>query len=791
MSRRLIFVVLFVLAQTIVGPGTVDAQTTCPCTDQRDFGSCLMGPPAVYPGEFPGTVEVVSTTIGLEDISLIYIADLFTGFTYRYDVTDSQGIIGPNTPYDIFISPGGSRTTTGLAFNPLDGMLYWAIECNPAECTGVELIRTQLNLSGAEVVGRIDLEGLKEKLDLPSVGSMGEITFHAERGRFWGADMTNDLYFEFQDDGSLYLDDSDMPVYFNCPEWNQDRGGSYGGGITYAMVNGVSYLDIPVGNLLEGNAVRVMRIHASAGGEGEFAYEIGTPSGIYYNIQQATGSLNSTSGIAYFPSTCSEVDHTEIVLDIVPPSQGTSRIFQLSADDPKSAGLSHLDATAAGNSVQLSWLALKPYAKLEILRQSIPGGEVTSVATFTDYLNDPRSYQDRNVIDGLYEYSGEVTPPAGGRKLPPARQTVNVGQGSIISTTSYRVPTRPQDVTPQGMTFIGSTQQLMVVDYKTGYGHLFNIDLEYQGSLAGPFIRDAHTGATTTGVTWDQENDLLVWVMMTSQLIPYVMVTDTSGDLVGDKRRKRITIPGNVARAPIFQDISYDPYTKDIWAIDTANMLAYTFDNQGQLTGKSLTEQVPVPRSPNGEFSGALAVQKSDKNRLILDLGVGKASTGVPGEMARMEYQRSLDEWVRLPGEETLTLQLRIILESNQISGMVSVEEESNHYQFVVGRDSLVIYKLNMDSGLEGEEFKRGDVNSDSEFNLSDAILILNYLFKAGPELDCEDAADVNDDEVLDISDPILLFSYMFKGGNEPLPPFEECGRDFDLPLTCEMAECQ
>jgi hypothetical protein len=69
--------------------------------------------------------------------------------------------------------------------------------------------------------------------------------------------------------------------------------------------------------------------------------------------------------------------------------------------------------------------------------------------------------------------------------------------------------------------------------------------------------------------------------------------------------------------------------------------------------------------------------------------------------------------------------------------------------------------------------FVRGDVNSDGQINISDAVRIFGWLFTGGPQPECMDAADVNDDggAALNITDGIFLLDWLFRGGAIPLPP--------------------
>ncbi len=63
---------------------------------------------------------------------------------------------------------------------------------------------------------------------------------------------------------------------------------------------------------------------------------------------------------------------------------------------------------------------------------------------------------------------------------------------------------------------------------------------------------------------------------------------------------------------------------------------------------------------------------------------------------------------------------------------------------------------------LWDNKFCRGDANIDRQVDISDAVFLLQYLFKGGQTPWCEDAADANDDGSLDISDPIRTLLYLF-----------------------------
>ncbi len=87
--------------------------------------------------------------------------------------------------------------------------------------------------------------------------------------------------------------------------------------------------------------------------------------------------------------------------------------------------------------------------------------------------------------------------------------------------------------------------------------------------------------------------------------------------------------------------------------------------------------------------------------------------------------------------------------------------------------------------------FRRGDANDDCKVNLSDGVYTLQWLFQAGPEPACQDAADADDSAVIDLSDAVFTFSYLFLAGRPiPDPGSESPGLDptVDGLTTCRTA---
>ena len=77
-----------------------------------------------------------------------------------------------------------------------------------------------------------------------------------------------------------------------------------------------------------------------------------------------------------------------------------------------------------------------------------------------------------------------------------------------------------------------------------------------------------------------------------------------------------------------------------------------------------------------------------------------------------------------------------------------------------------------------GERFRRGDIDGDARYHVTDGVRLLTRLFTADDELGCLDAADVNDDGAVNVSDGVFILRYLFIGGSTlPLPGID-CGLD-------------
>jgi len=111
----------------------------------------------------------------------------------------------------------------------------------------------------------------------------------------------------------------------------------------------------------------------------------------------------------------------------------------------------------------------------------------------------------------------------------------------------------------------------------------------------------------------------------------------------------------------------------------------------------------------------------------------------------------------------------------------------SNHASIVFDYNEPIVTEVVTNTILSATLFQRGDANVDGDFDISDAIAILGFLFIGRPAaLDCDDAGDIDDNGEVEMSDAIRALSRLFLSGPPPAAPFEECGPDETLDdLSC------
>jgi hypothetical protein len=93
-------------------------------------------------------------------------------------------------------------------------------------------------------------------------------------------------------------------------------------------------------------------------------------------------------------------------------------------------------------------------------------------------------------------------------------------------------------------------------------------------------------------------------------------------------------------------------------------------------------------------------------------------------------------------------------------------------------------------TGAGAPTLRRGDASRNGTVDISDAILVLNFLFLGGTPPPCEKSADADDDGRLNLTDPVYVLNHLFQGGPPPAEPQGACGPDPTADtLACAAAE--
>ena len=839
----------FLAVATLVAVTLVSALVTVPvnaqiclCSSTEPFGSCNSGFFGyATEGELPGSATVApdpnEADPGSPDPAprFLYIADLFSGRSFRYPVGEQGGNLTLDDPEEFF-SPGGTRSTSGLTFNPNTASLYWAItdvrldaQLNIIEVpllvkTGVDLATLRSpaeNLIAMQSAVEIDLFALASELGLPRVGEVGDLVIHEVDNEFWAVDITNNVYFAFGFDGQPVEQGGEIKHFRN--QRSNDGEPAFGAFFTYALMDGISCFDVAVGSLVEGEVSVVERVFAESGTMNGVEYTYGDPVGLSYNIRDTLDveddfgfGIGQITGIAHWTDACGAGQNVEVLMDIG-ESLEDARI-RIASTDPATfadVGVASVSCSSTKNDVVLNWRQYSDLSGLTITRMDLATGQAFQVLPRDG--EDGRlsagihEFNDTRVPDGVYEYRFAVT-SSSGVSLADRVCLTSVGRGSVLDSVDY-LDNAQGDANPFGITYVGQVgevlvDRLVVADSASGFGHTFTTGgvsgtMEYTGSFPGPYYDNFNfEGGSHVGVAWSEANQELTWLtnLNGQNLIRAVQLVIENGQIVGvtpDTRvfedASRIQAPLNMIATPALGDLDFDPFGDQFWSVDRITGDSFSFTRDGALTGTSFLSQIPNPfddGSGIGVSRGGISVADATSTILELDW-IGGATDAT--EQTRVLYGRSQaagSERITLPGSETFRFDLRPSTGARNFAGLTSVRIENSMFSYVVALDMSRIYKVQISTGISGNEFRRGDANSDGNLNVSDAVFMLLHQFAGSKTPVCLDSADVNDDETLAIDDPVHLFLHLFGPGAPPAPPFEICGFDFEPGLTCDEASC-
>ena len=680
----------------------------CP-TGNGEIGSCFIAL-GNYPGEFPFAVTVI------EAEQTVLVADLFSGVYYRFNQENLAQGTDDATPA---AGPVGLATITGLAHNPVDGLLYWIVDSG----AGQELVRTNTVGGAVEFLGAISS---------PEGGLIGDFTFQPTTGSFWAVDLENDIYFEFDDTGALILDGNNNPVFFSSPGLAPDGigGEAYGAGIAAVPDNsGLNnvFFDVPNGFPSDGRSSRVSRV---LGDGSEFGY--------VYDLDADNNVTGFAGGIAYsadgFPASGIDVA-VEYIVDAT-----SSRVLVVPAEAPTIRGVTDLTATAdADSNVLLEWNNGVLYAQVEIRRDGV------LIFTDNNSVQGPQSFTDPMVEEGSHTYT--ISPSTASSDLPERKVSVVVGNGRLLNFAAHA------GVTPFGIT-VAEPSTVYVTDLNTGNAFRYDKQLNLIDSISSPFGM-----ATTTGIAWRSTDDTLWWVNADAGELQQT-------DLNGVPTPGSMPIPLSSPAGGTIGDIAFDAISNSFWGVDVTQRVYFNFDDAGTILGFFSN---PVIEGGNAIFGNSVTVIPGAI--AFLDIPAGPAAAGQVNQVARLTNTGAFTDSSYATAPTTY---------SGFVNGVAFTPSGSSGVtsEYLVGNDTNTIYEVALNIELS-TPFRRGDADASGAANLQDAIFILDFLFVGGANPTCLDAADSNDVAGVELTDATYLLNFLFASGPAlPAPGSVACGID-------------
>ena len=190
-------------------------------------------------------------------------------------------------------------------------------------------------------------------------------------------------------------------------------------------------------------------------------------------------------------------------------------------------------------------------------------------------------------------------------------------------------------------------------------------------------------------------------------------------------------------------------------------------------TGNAMTLLMATLKNTSGSAIDSLTVSYKLTTTLLGNFGTEEIATG-----HRVYWSKTGAEntWVDV-GDHVLTAPATT---ANISFDLAALSWAAGEILYVVWADdngngaSDPDYRLDdvrfVPSGVvAGNKFKRGDLNNDGAQDLSDAIMLLGFLYLGQPAtLICEAAGRLNDGNEVDLSDAIYLLGFLYLGTAAP-----------------------
>jgi hypothetical protein len=296
-------------------------------------------------------------------------------------------------------------------------------------------------------------------------------------------------------------------------------------------------------------------------------------------------------------------------------------------------------------------------------------------------------------------------------------------------------------------------------DYGT---HWPNIDITgarvtSEGTVLDPsglFIANTQLPEELPSISFDGTNYVAIW-----------RKEDSGSDQL---RTSRVTQGGEVLDPDGIPISDISPYSSPSVCYGPAGQSLMLFSkyqgdpyNSARMFGAFFWGE-PEPNQPPDPFS-LLLPQNGDT--ILGELFLDWQDASDPNASDWITYSLYVSPTDQFIPDSTLVIDSLVMSQTN-----VSLEEDSTVYWWKVraqdrwgeSRWSNQVWSFDMEN--------YGDANGDGQIDISDVILLINYLFIGGSPPEPLSGGDANGDCLVDIADVVYLTNYLFVGGSIPRP---------------------
>jgi len=218
--------------------------------------------------------------------------------------------------------------------------------------------------------------------------------------------------------------------------------------------------------------------------------------------------------------------------------------------------------------------------------------------------------------------------------------------------------------------------------------------------------------------------------------------------------------------------------------------------------GKAADAMIGYPATPQiGSYAttfatfGAERLDDSSLTRLVtawcewilVNTNIDVPIPTIPPEGDSSEESPAMFMWTASPGAVSYTIQIatdfgftnvirEVTVPSNSTAFAEPFAEGVYYWRVSASPDSKIATPFSPRSNFQIAipitiTYTCGDASGDSVVNISDAVYLINYIFKGGPPPDPLCEGDSDNDGAANIADAVYLISYIFKGGPPPVEP--------------------